>query len=180
MNTSEFVKTIKNNFEVLPTRTEVKNFINQNKIDINKSTDEITLMLVNAYRGINYRSPKQRKEYNTKNIKKEDIQKCMDMGMLHPEIAQYLGISTCKLSQLKANYDLLKKTKKLDDKEFKEFMKYHTQQEAAKHFHKDQSEINRTMRSLKIKGKRDFLKLWLELKEKVDKETLKLMIKMED
>jgi hypothetical protein len=179
LNTKEFVNVVKKNFQVLPTRQEVKEFMWKNNLDINKSTDEITMILVNAYRGVNYRIPHKRKEQNFEKIKKEDIQKCLDLGMMHTEICNHLGISPCKLSKLKAEYGLLKKNRKLDDKEFSEFMKYHTQAEAAKHFHKDQSEICKRMKALGIQGKRNFMELWLQLKEKADNKTLKLMKELE-
>jgi hypothetical protein len=179
MNTKEFVQVIKENFEILPTRTELKQFIQSKNMDINKSTDEITLLIVDAYRGVNYSIPQQRKKHNNKFIKKEDIQKCLDLGMKHTEITKYLGISACKLSQLKSKYDLLRKPRDINAPDFEEFMKYHTQAEAAKYYNVNVSEISRKMKKLGIKGKRDFMSLWIELKKVANLDTIKIMNKLE-
>lgn len=178
METKEFINKIKQNFEVMPTRTEVKEFINKNNLDIKKSTDEITLLIVNAYRGVNYRIPNARKKSNNRMIRKEEIQKYLDQGLNYKQIAAALDISPCKLSKLKSAYGLIK-VRNMDTPEFREYMKYHTQAEAAKYYNVDASEISRRMKKYGIQGKRNFMQLWIDLKKLANNETLKLMERLE-
>lgn len=173
MNTKAFVELVKKNFEVLPTKPEIKKFMLKNNIDLGKSTDSISAILVNAYQGRDYIS------CDKKEATKEAIAECIEAGMMNDEIAEHFGIQVWKLNKLKYNYGLTRKKTVLTDNDLIEYMKFHTQTEAASHFHVDKTEISRRVKRLGIKGKRNFAELWVKLKAVADERTLETMKKLE-
>jgi hypothetical protein len=176
MNINEFVKVIKENYPVLPSKEEFKKFIYKNNIDIDKSTEQLREILVQAYN-----RPVQRKKKNR--ITSDEIEELRADGYTHIEMAEYLGISTYRLALLKKELGIFhgrERTVNVDINEIREYMKFHNLTEGGLEFHKDKTTLKKIMDQNKIKGKRDFCSLWLQLKKKVDENTLKLMIELEE
>lgn len=125
MKTKEFVKLVKDKFEVLPTKQELKKFMLDNDLDINKSVDEIIPLLTTAY---------ITKDYTY--ITKEKILSLISKGFNHKEIAKKLHVCANTLTKLKKEYGIKNRNRskkfKIDIEVLRELLKTKNNSQAAK------------------------------------------------